>query len=165
MSRSTRCGSKHTSDLGVDVRALLLILEDEKKGRTHNPEYRVEDPSEDRYPGPEYKVEDPRKLNSLRDAGWVDIDISDSNELPLDNWGPVEVKHHLPFNKMSRYEFIKNFKAIFDDFRDCNPIKVIFISKDPDDFLNVLIEIVRLQRIKDITVLIIDKSRIKTPLN
>jgi len=165
MSRPTCCGSKHTSDLGVDVTTLLLILGGEKKGRDHNPAYRVEDPSEDRYHGPEYKVEDPRKLNELRDAGWIAIDISDTNELPLDNWGPVEVKHHLPFNKMSVCEFIKSFQAIFEDFRDCNPIRVIFVSKDPSDFLKVLIAIFPLQKIKDITVLITDKRRIKTPLN
>jgi len=149
MSGPTCSGSIDTREPGVDVRTLLLILDN---------------PKEDRFPDAEYRLEDPRKLNSFKDAGWTAIDISDSNELPLDNWGSVEVKHHIPFNNISTAEFMKKFNAIFGDFRDCNRIKVIIISANPDYFLKALQPIALLNFI-DIKVLITDKRRIKTPLN
>lgn len=106
-------------------------------------------------------VEDPRNLNSCRDDGWTIIDISDRKELPLDTWGPVEVKHHLPFNKISTVEFVKQFKAIFGDFRDNNPIKVIIISQGLNGMLKVLETIARLERNKPIKVLLTFKDNIE----
>ena len=139
------CGTNDTREPGVSVQTLVGILEDPKEDRRHDPEY---------------FVEDPRKLNSFRDAGWTVIDISDSSELPLDNWGPVEVKHHLPIKKMTRLEFITKFTAIFGDSTYRDPIKVIFVSEDPDDVLKVFFAMAGLLGLMDIKVLMTDKRRI-----
>jgi len=146
MSRPTCDGSKDTREPGVDVRTLLLILDD--------PKYP--------YDGPEYRVKDPRKLKALRNAGWIAIDISDSSELPLDNWGPVENQYHIPFN--TERAFMEDFIPIFHKISD-NTMNIILVSEDPGDFLKAVDAITFLDQIKDINLVITDKRTIKTPLN